>query len=295
MDKKFSESLKSLLIATCTLQVRINELAEFEKQWKALFTDLTKEFGPDVKINISNQLLLHTFRYDKFHIVCDDLLSILENEARSEFSVSRNAAKNIYIKSIKDYIEEEKKAPYIGHSIDAKTKEVTELSDMEFPHKIVAIEKRNAQLAEFETLFGKETSEDKRWPFLKAQLKGLIAKITGLRNLFSHRHIWKIQNKYAANWDDLEIEKIEEWFNEFFEIVRKIVFICDGSHFRGTMGGAFGLTVSDQIDLIIFGTIDRSSEIFSEKFPGLSYSSARRKFYDSRHFVESVVSPKSSK
>lgn len=291
----FSRALQSLIRATSAVEIRLHEIKEFEKQWKNIFAKLSGEFGNDVKINISNQLLLHTFRYDKFHVVCDDLMSLIENEYQSEFSVCKSASSNIAVQPIKEYIDDERTKPY-GEliTIDAKTSTVIE-SDAESERRlfepIIAQERRNAHLVDYRLLFGDGVNDDERWKFLKAKLINLKDKIRGLRNLFSHRNMRSVQERYSEQWDDLEIEKVESWFYEFFVIVQKIKLLNDGTYYRG-MVTAFPMSVADQIDLILFGTIDRCTELFIGQYPGKTYSSARREFYKSKQFVSLIVAKK---
>ena len=75
----FDSSLNSLLADCGSIEVRIKELFEYEKQWRFVFDQLIPKYGSDVRVKIANQLLLTTYRYDKFHIVADDLLSLLES------------------------------------------------------------------------------------------------------------------------------------------------------------------------------------------------------------------------
>lgn len=294
-NNNFSVSIKSLLTATSAIEVRIHEIREFEKQWKEIFVSLSPEFGIDVKINIANQLLLHTFRYDKFHVVCDDLLSLIENEYQSEFSVSRAASKNLTIKSLKEFLEYEKSQSYDFTDFDAQTGKESKAelgSDRAMLENIFATERRSSHITEYHNLFGAGKTDEEKWLHLKVKLSNLAKEIKGLRNLFSHKHIQAIQKKYSAKWDDLEIEKVERWFNEFFIIVQKIAFLSDGTYYRGTVT-TFPATVSDQIDLILFGTIEHCSTIMVERYPEYSYARARKEFYSSREFVDLVVSKKS--
>ena len=292
---KFSAELESLVRVTAALQIRVLEIKEFERQWKNLFNDLIIEFGPDVNVNVANQMLLHTFRYDKFHIVCDDLLSLVENEYKGEFSVSRQASSHLCVKSLVDFIENEKTNDYEILDVESSasaTKGNQPKADREMFDRIFATEKRNARLFSYQELFGTSDDDKERREFLKKILHELAEKIRGLRHLFSHKHVSMIQKKYSAKWNDLEIEKIEEWFKNFFSIVQKMLMLSEGTHYSGTIA-RFDSQVSDQIDLILFGTIDNCSQLFTNKFPGMPYWQARAEFYKSRDFVDVVVSKSS--
>ena len=63
-----------------TIQDRLVELVEFEKQWDKVFALLHSKAGQDRRVNILNTGVYRSFRWDRYQVVLGDLLSLLENE-----------------------------------------------------------------------------------------------------------------------------------------------------------------------------------------------------------------------
>ena len=63
-----------------TIQDRIAELIEFEKQWGEVFALLRAKAGQDRRVNVLNTGVYRSFRWDRYQVVLSDLLSLLENE-----------------------------------------------------------------------------------------------------------------------------------------------------------------------------------------------------------------------
>jgi hypothetical protein len=121
------------------------------------------------------------------------------------------------------------------------------------------------------------------------QLEQIRNEVRVLRNLFSHRHQPGIQTKYVSSWCDLEVEKIRSWCNRFFELVRKGALIFDRSGYAD-LDVNFANEISDQIDLILFGSITHAVELFFEgHLDQTEYWVQREKFYSSPRFIETIL------
>lgn len=285
---EFGNKLERLVQSAATTQVRLDELKEFEKQWKNIFDHLIPTHGSEVKIKIANQMLLETYQYDKYHIICDDLLSLIENEIRSEFSVCRNAAEHLSIRKFEQYLKDENDIEYRQFRIDAKTGEKTFPDEVpDFVRHDIANQRRNSHLEDFHFLFGKGAKETQA-EFLVNQLRHLSEDIKGLRNLFSHRYEYSIQQRYVRKWDEFNFSKFELWFKRFFEIIQKIFIVFRRVHHRG-MVSTWTQSVSDQLDLILFGTVDQCIDIFCKNSENKPYSIARKEFYASDSFADLLV------
>jgi hypothetical protein len=278
--EKFNSSIQSLMSTTLSIQVRLLELVEFERQWEGLFKNLIPEFGKDVQIHIADQLLLNNYRYDKFHVIYDDLLSLIENEIQSEFSVAHNAPYYLRVKPIEDFIVLEKNMDYVGVATNEKA----------LFEKIFASEKRKSYVHTYEKLFGTSGDLKNSKAYLKQRLSKVGKDIKGLRNLFSHRHLTIVQNRYSESWQHLEINNTTSIFKSFFAIVKDMYLLLTRTEHKGIKATNFIASISDQIDLILFGSIQNCIELFGKAFPNKDYSEARRLFYNSRYFSQKVVS-----
>lgn len=275
----FNTLTLNLINVISSIQVRLIELEEFEKQWKELFNHLIPVFGKDVQLHIADQMLLHTFRYDKYHIVYDDLLSLVENEIRSAQSVSQNASFFLVTKPLSYFINYEKSVQYLGDSVDKRD---------QF-EKIFAIEKRKSYNETYQKLFGQNTDPVAAREHLLAKLSILRSELVGLRNLFSHKYQIHIQKKYSESWKGLEFGKTNDLFNILFAIIRDIYLLNTRTHHRGVKATSFKMSIANQIDLILLGSIEECINLFKTHFPHLPYNEARKEYFKSKYFIDKIV------
>lgn len=87
------------------LQDRVDELKEFEKQLESLFDLLRQKTGSECRIDILNQQLFRTFRWDKYHVLVNDLFSLMENELNTDNpeGIIRLSANHLKIRDFQEY------------------------------------------------------------------------------------------------------------------------------------------------------------------------------------------------
>lgn len=277
-EEVFNIKLQNLMNTTSSIQPRLIELYEFEKQWRELFSSLIPHFGKDVQIHVADQMLLRTYQYDKYHVIYDDLLSLVENEIMDETSASHNAAIFLKVKSPEDFLKFEEGLIYTGD---------IEKNRLMF-EKIFANEKRISYLETYQRLFGSSEDLDESWAVLKSNLASFKPELRGLRNLFSHRHQLPIQQRYSASWQDLDSNKIKSIFERFYKIIKDLYLLNTRTAVLGVKAD-FKLSVSNQIDLILFGNIENCIHEFQSKFPHSSYWQSRNAYYKSSHLIDKLV------
>jgi len=71
-ENDFEDRFENLVDRLWTIQDRINELKEFEKQWEGVFEILRKKTGKECKIHILGSGAYRSFHWDKYHVLVSD-------------------------------------------------------------------------------------------------------------------------------------------------------------------------------------------------------------------------------
>lgn len=89
-SEEFKNSFDELVNKIWSIQERIGELEEFERQWLMVFEKLKVLTGDEnVKVGIKSRSIYQNYFWDKYRLLVIDLLSLLSNEKMNERSVVR--------------------------------------------------------------------------------------------------------------------------------------------------------------------------------------------------------------
>ena len=175
-QKTFENASKTFLNACGQIAIRMAEVKEFEKQWAQLFVPLVAKFGPDVKINIADKQLLRTFRYDKFHIICDDLLSLVQHQSQIEYSACRLAARELRVKTLKELLQEEESKHYVGAEVPPEFRE--------FINRDIAERRLSHFRKKLVWLLGEDEDAGKREESIRARLGAVEDAVNAFNDRF---------------------------------------------------------------------------------------------------------------
>lgn len=289
---KFQESLNLTIDRIWQIQDRINELEEFDRQWNELFAMLKDRTGNEVKVNILNQSIFKNFRWDKYHVLISDLLSLIENECDNPKSTVNQAQFHLKIYPVAHYIDNNSKIRFIdnpkspvpaGYEV-ARTAEIrlgnaTRLRE----NCIEAIKKIYPQISENFSI-SPENAES-----LRIRIKDLKQEIYSLRQLFAHKFQDLITSRHSAGAEKFGLQNFRNITETLFDVLKSIGLIYRFSSY-GNYSHAYKREISDCIDLILFGSISAMHMRFYEDIEKSEYfSSARKKYYESDKIL-SIIS-----
>ncbi len=128
---------------------------------------------------------------------------------------------------------------------------------------------------------------------LKTWLRTLRSEIYSLRQVFAHKHQERVVRDHSAGLESINLEKLKEVTKAFFEIVRRIGLIHHGAGYAEFSSANCERTIQDQIDLILFGSINNMHVRFYEVAQKDDfYWQAREKFFASDHLLSIIAKDK---
>lgn len=275
--KKFDQ----LINRTWTIQSRLAELQEFEKQWAKLFEVVRRRTGQDdPRVRIENHYVFRGFRWDNYRVTVLDLLSIIENEFGDDQSVTKQSRFHATIPRMEDVLADERQ------------RKVTLLRGPNFPEEteeeraraIEEIHLHNARGSveqykkSFLNLFGEvheQCPNDQQVGFLENKFRGIANKLKPLRQVFAHSHQRQIVERNSRGYELLSVETLKGISTEFFDLVRDLALIHHQSSYAD-LNDVEERQVSDQIDLMLFGSIGRAVEVMGD---GKNYYWRNRELY----------------
>lgn len=291
-QEEFRKKFDRLVNVVWTLQYRLTEITEFERQWKALFDLLKTRTGKDCRIHILNSEIYRSFRWDKYHVIVSDLLSAIENEFQNEFSVIRQSINHLKLHPIEKYADPQRTVTFIGDQDFPRSEE----EENERKHEITMMFAERQRAHIFEAMTELFPNFDPELPLKKENLDDLLSKlrtmkeeINSLRQVFAHKHQELVVQKHSASLDAENLDQLWDIANRLFKIIQKIGLVNHLSSYSTFSSSDCKKTVTDQLDLILFGSINSMHARFyqaatKEDF----YWQAREKYWESEHLLSIV-------
>jgi len=125
---------------------------------------------------------------------------------------------------------------------------------------------------------------------LKDRLRKLRDEIYSLRQVFAHKHQERIVEKHSAGLEAVNLDRLKQITGAFFEIIQKIGLINHGAGYSKFSSADCKRTVKDQIDLILFGSINSMHARFYEVAQQSDYYwQAREKFFESDKLLSIIA------
>lgn len=241
------------------LQDRLNEVEKFEKHWSDLFQLLKDRTGRDCSINIENYLAYKNFHWDKYQIILTDLLSALENE---------------------HLFKEDKKSitQQCLHHIKLNTENSEDVPRYKEALKFIFPNIDNDFLV-------RQSNIDN----LRQRVGKMAEQIRGARHSFAHKNQVVVRAKYSDSLKDIDIAKLISLTKEFFQIVNAMSFIFQ----KSTYSTSYQIDEShilDQIDIILFGSIQSATNNFYESQDNSTeYWLARERYFSSDKILDIIA------
>lgn len=289
----FIEKLDQLVGRIWTIQSRISELEEFEKQWEALFLNLKERVGHPVTINILSPTVLRSYHWDRYHILLNDLYSMLHNEVSNDSSLVRQAEFHLKIHSLEEYIDENRKLTfvYVNPALSDEEYEKERTKQVKFDNakrlREFSIESMRRLYPDIKNDFivGRKDTEN-----LTKRISKLADEIEHMRHAFAHKYQDKIYKKYQVSLEKFDLKNVRTITQTFFDIVRDIGMVIKQSSYAGN-NDRYENETKDAIDLILFGSIGAIHFRFYENCPKDEYYwVAREKYYESNQILSLIPS-----
>ena len=278
-EQDFLKRLDKLVDHIWTLQERLREMEQFERQWKSFFDRLKNKTGKDCKVWIHGFTAFRSFRWDGYHILLNDLHSLLHNEFSYQNSVINQMPFHLTIKTEEEYRDPHPKINFAGYISDEDRKRITEESIWGNARQL-----RKDSTAALQRLFpGSDVDAlPNEAADIKERLRKLAARIESARTVFAHKHHEQIVRKHEQGLQSAGLDVIGEILNDLFKVVCDISFVAKSSTIMANDSDDYQVEVADQIDIILFGSISRAIATFYEGQPAEEfYFRARTKYYES--------------
>lgn len=282
-DHEFENKLVDLIEKIRVLQVRNQELAEFEIQWSALFNLLESKTGQEVKLSIGNSEVYRSFHWDKYQIIANDLYSLLQNESERGYQDSflKQLNHHFHLEQMQSYANSHENPYHVFGPLPDTNLEIFEAGKLEVAKRIYKT-KVDALLKLFPNI------NQEIYNITQNDIDDLIKKIVELkiqlkdiRDYFSHRNEETVAPKYASAVENLKAEKFEKIAEELFQILNLVTILYKDREFD-KFNSNMQSHISNQIDLILFGSIENSIRVYSAgQSNGTPYSQARNNFFNS--------------
>jgi len=283
---QFEVKLDQMVSRIWDLQYRISELREFEKQWKELFDLLENRTGKACKINVLNQHALRDFRWDKYHILASDLLSLLENELDKENreSLIRLSSDYLVLLSSDSYLDPNYTVNFIDNPSFAMTED-------EKKKRLEEMRTRDAERTHdfkkegLKRLFPKISESYKVTPIdvqhLLSRISSLAKEVRGIRHFFNHKFEDRTRQRYFSEMDKFNLDHLEKVSDQIFDIVTDLGLVFKSSSY-GKAEITSATSIEDRIDIILFGSIRGAVHRFYEVAEKNDYYwQARKKYFES--------------
>jgi hypothetical protein len=288
-SKEFGNQLNKLIERLWVIQDRLCEIREFEKQWQDIFDLLKARTGRECEVIVRNYSAYRSYHWDKYHILISDLHSIFENEKKHENpnSTFKQCVHHLKINPVEKYINDNLRVHFNKYQMQNWTVEQRK-KYIEQDKLRDAGETRKQKVEAFERLFqGKNFEVPLRATdrnILIRRVKKLAKRTRKVRNAFSHKYEDSVYKKYDSGFKDLRLKKIEILINEMFSLISDISVLFNDSSIAPSDFSHQG-NVSDQIDMILFGSISASQLRFFELNQNCPYWEAREIYYKSNEIL----------
>lgn len=239
-----------------SIQTKINELKEFQKQWDEIFILGKELMGFAVKITIRGHLTYYTYLYDKYAHLVNDLYSLINGQLIDNKSLINQCLRNLNLLSVEDFYKREKKIEISFGGLEKeegfdaeKMKDDFRKRDAEYQHKTMK-ELLTGLFPNISDDFVITANDIKEY---KDNLRTWENELRPHRHNHSHRYEYtiKARNKITS---DLTLERLDEIFKLYCKKVEdiSIVFCQTGHDFNAPYH--YESEVRSAIDIIIFGS-----------------------------------------
>jgi len=289
------------------VRTKINELLEFEKQWSEVFDKVKAQTGQDESIKIKNQLVLNTFRHDKFHVMVSDFYSLLNAQIIDQKkTIIGHFQTNLTIKEPSDLRHDVSNIQLIGVYYESLPEEKILKKKEE-----LSIKSGDTNRMYHEEHFGRIfpgidsdfVIKSKDLNGYKDRIGRFIKRLEPFRHYFNHKYESVITKRHSTH-TGLTIHEVDEIFQEYSEVINLISVVTRGSSHSFDIPHDYKQTISSSIDLILFGSIGQIflkfgiSDTDFTKNNGQNpnspkwYYQFRNRYFDSEQILELVVKEK---
>lgn len=289
----FESKLRILVDTIWNMQGRIAELKEFEVQWRSLFDGLKAKIGKECTIRIASPSAYRAFHWDRYHILCSDLLSILQNETQNQESVIRQASHFLQVQPLDHYISDEENVSFIRNNRYSFTEEEmrAKTRNIKMQHAEVRLDACKQAMRALYPGIGEDLKPN------EGMVKGLVDRVKALseeikdaRHVFAHKHQEMIVRHKRVGLEKANVENFGRLTNEIFNIVGHIDMVYRQKQYMPMDIDTYSVEVSDQIDIMIFGSISSAISHFCDTTESRDhYSAARAKYFGSDEIL-SIIS-----
>lgn len=220
----YKAHLLDFISKVTVLHERYFELKVFEHEWQTILENAFIHANKNEHtIIIKNIYVYRGFRWDKYHVLLSDILSICNNEKKVEASVIQNLYHHINYN-------------LIGLDDDAKT---TFLDHIKYIYNIEYVDIKI------------NSDANKR---ITGKLSKLIKLITSERNYLSHKHEVDAINRYESSLQDANkvLEQLRSILQYLTKIASGMYLLTEHKNLKFNFVKSHK-HVNDQIDMILFG------------------------------------------
>ncbi len=213
-NEAFDKQLEALVNNIWSLQDRLGELTEFEKQWEEVFTKLKDKAGYDCSVHIYNHNVYKTFHWDKYHIILSDLVSLIENEldARNKKSVFKQTIHHLKLSRLEDYIRHDVKVhfsfyPHREITEEEKNKEIERTKLRDANDAFAAVQESLRTL--YPHIQNDFIVRDTDIQDLLTKAKGITKSLKSARILFNHKLEETAKKKHTKGLEAASLANME--------------------------------------------------------------------------------------
>jgi hypothetical protein len=209
---------------------------------------------------------------------------LIENEAANEHSVFNQAQFYLQVEPVEHYISERQIIRIFPDPNNPKSND--DIEEMRTKMRLErATELREACLKSFNRLFPDSKGEGKLSgpsKSLKDLAYQMSEELNGLRHLFAHKHQELVTKKYQNEYESLNVVKFENLIAKVFKIFADIALVFKQASYSSDSPIDFEKNIKDQLDLIVFGSINSMCARFYKVAEAKDfYWQAREKFFAS--------------
>ncbi len=298
-NKTYSSRIRILLEdhlnRLCDLNVEIEEILEFERQFFEILEKAKKQIGTNNilrRMKIKNLPLYRAYRYEKLNYLIINFCSLVNAQIGKE---GKSIPKNSFLKDMETNFKINPEKEYIRKKFFDESLELTsddigvgtggfnlkrEKQDEEEYKRIL---KKIFPKMQDDLIIKKEDLE-----YIRELCRNILRKVKFTRDFSCHKYDFHKQEKLVYEEEMLMVAyEFNKLFKEYLDIILEILLVCFNEKRCIELENREHIKrrISSVVDLVIFGNIDNFFHELVESKP-FKYEKLRDKFYNSEDILK---------